>query len=69
MTCAALADGAVPVGGTLRVMSTRAAFDPRTMPCTFLADQTGTVRHINRGFGGGYETRVEQWPRSMLAGR
>jgi cytochrome c biogenesis protein CcmG, thiol:disulfide interchange protein DsbE len=47
----------------------RAAFDPRTFPCTFLADQTGTVRHINRGFGSGYEARVEQWLRSMLARR
>jgi cytochrome c biogenesis protein CcmG, thiol:disulfide interchange protein DsbE len=47
----------------------RATFDPRTMPCTFIADQTGTVRHINRGFGSGYETRVEQWLRAMLAGR
>jgi cytochrome c biogenesis protein CcmG, thiol:disulfide interchange protein DsbE len=47
----------------------RAAFDPRTIPCTFLADQTGTVRHINRGFGGGYETRIEHWLRSMLTRR
>jgi peroxiredoxin len=44
----------------------RTAFDPRTLPCTFLADQTGTVRHINRGFGTGYEARVERWLRSML---
>jgi cytochrome c biogenesis protein CcmG/thiol:disulfide interchange protein DsbE len=47
----------------------RAAFDPRTLPCTFLADHAGTVRHINRGFGSGYETRVERWLRSMLAQR
>jgi cytochrome c biogenesis protein CcmG, thiol:disulfide interchange protein DsbE len=47
----------------------RAGFDPRTLPCTFLADQTGTVRHINRGFGKGYEARIEQWLRSMLVGR
>ena len=29
----------------------RAQFDPRTFPCTFLADATSRVRHINRGFG------------------
>ena len=44
----------------------RAAFDPRTYPCTFLVDSDGRVRHINRGYGPGYETRVEGWLRSML---
>jgi peroxiredoxin len=47
----------------------RGAFDPRTLPCTFLIDQTGTVRHINRGYGKGYELRVERWLRSMPATR
>lgn len=45
----------------------RASFDPRTFPCTFLADAGGRVRHINRGFGAGYEARVERWLRSLMA--
>jgi cytochrome c biogenesis protein CcmG, thiol:disulfide interchange protein DsbE len=45
----------------------RAAFDPGTFPCTFLVDEKGTVRHINRGFGSGYEARVEKWLRGMAA--
>lgn len=46
----------------------RALFDPRTYPCTFLIDAGGVVRHINRGFGSGYEQRVERWLRRMVAG-
>ena len=46
----------------------RAQFDPRTFPCTFLADATSRVRHINRGFGSGYEARVERWLRGLLGG-
>lgn len=45
----------------------RQAFEPRTYPCTFLADGSGRVRHINRGFGRGYEARVERWLRGLLA--
>ena len=47
----------------------RAAFDPRTLPCTFLIDERGTVRHINRGFGSGYEQRVEKWLRGLAAAK
>jgi thiol-disulfide isomerase/thioredoxin len=47
----------------------RTAFDPRTYPCTFLIDSHGTVRHINRGYGSGYEARVEGWLRGLLPGR
>jgi peroxiredoxin len=47
----------------------RAAFDPRTFPCTFLADARGLVRHINRGFGPGYEARVERWLRGLARDR
>jgi hypothetical protein len=46
----------------------RAQLDPRTYPCTFLVDASGRVRHINRGFGSGYEVRVERWLRGMLVG-
>lgn len=44
----------------------QAAFDPQTLPCTFLADDTGTVRHINRGYGQGYEKRVGDWLRALV---
>jgi cytochrome oxidase Cu insertion factor (SCO1/SenC/PrrC family) len=59
------------LGPTARVLvdkagKARAAFDPRTYPCTFLVDVRGQVRHINRGFGSGYEARVERWLRAML---
>jgi cytochrome oxidase Cu insertion factor (SCO1/SenC/PrrC family) len=59
------------LGPTARVLldkgnKARAAFDPRTYPCTFLVDVRGRVRHINRGFGPGYEARVERWIRAML---
>jgi peroxiredoxin len=47
----------------------RAAFDPRTFPCTFLMDEKGAVRHINRGFGSGYEQRLEKWLRGLAAAK
>lgn len=47
----------------------RAAFDPRTLPCTFLVDERGVVRHINRGFGPGYEGRVTRWLRGLVGRR
>ena len=47
----------------------RTAFDPRTLPCTFLIDGKGMVRHINRGFGSGYEARVEKWLRGLAAAK
>jgi cytochrome c biogenesis protein CcmG, thiol:disulfide interchange protein DsbE len=47
----------------------RAAFDPGTFPCTFLIDGKGTVKHINRGFGSGYEARVERWLRGLAAAK
>jgi hypothetical protein len=30
-------------------------------------DEAGTVRHINRGFGKGYEARITRWLVSMRA--
>lgn len=47
----------------------RAAFEPRTLPCTYLADPRLVVRHINRGFGAGYEARVEKWLRALVRDR
>jgi len=34
-------------------------------PTTFLVDDKGIVRHINRGFGPGYEERLRGWARAM----
>jgi cytochrome c biogenesis protein CcmG/thiol:disulfide interchange protein DsbE len=36
-------------------------------PTTFLVDGGGVIRHINRGWGGGYEERVLRWLRPMVA--
>jgi thiol-disulfide isomerase/thioredoxin len=35
-------------------------------PTTFLVDDGGIIRHINRGWGAGYQTRMLKWARSML---
>ena len=37
-------------------------------PTTFLLDQSGTIRHINRGWGAGYRQRIAGWLRRMLPG-
>jgi len=39
----------------------------RTFPTTFLVDRAGVVRHINRGWGAGYQARLTAWLRAMLA--
>jgi thiol-disulfide isomerase/thioredoxin len=38
----------------------------RTLPTTFLVDRAGVVRHINRGWGAGYQARLLAWLRAML---
>jgi thiol-disulfide isomerase/thioredoxin len=45
----------------------KAAFDPRTLPCTFIFGTNDVVRHINRGFGPKYEARVEGWLRRLVS--
>jgi len=45
----------------------KAAFDPRTLPCTFIFGDNDIVRHINRGFGPQYEARVEDWLRRLVS--
>ncbi|HEY2900016.1 MAG TPA: TlpA disulfide reductase family protein [Polyangia bacterium] len=35
-------------------------------PTTFLIDAGGIVRHINRGWGPGYQARLGRWLRAML---
>jgi cytochrome c biogenesis protein CcmG/thiol:disulfide interchange protein DsbE len=37
-------------------------------PTTFLVDEKGVIRHINRGWGSGYRERLSRWLRAMLAG-
>jgi len=37
-----------------------------SFPTTFLVDRDGTVRHINRGWGPGYQTRMLKWLHDML---
>jgi thiol-disulfide isomerase/thioredoxin len=36
-------------------------------PTTFLVDGAGVIRHINRGWGPGYEGRVLRWLRELVA--
>lgn len=37
----------------------------RRFPTTFVIDAAGVVRHINRGYGPGYEARLEHWIRDL----
>jgi len=55
---------------------TKVAIDPRgaimrrwgaqSFPTVFLVDRDGVIRHINRGWGGGYHARLLRWLREML---
>jgi thiol-disulfide isomerase/thioredoxin len=38
----------------------------RRFPTTFVLDPAGVVRHINRGFGPGYASRLAGWIRALL---
>jgi cytochrome c biogenesis protein CcmG/thiol:disulfide interchange protein DsbE len=38
----------------------------RTFPTTFIVDRAGVIRHINRGWGTGYQARLLGWLRAML---
>lgn len=37
----------------------------RRLPTTYIVDAGGVVRHINRGWGPGYRTRLLRWLRAM----
>jgi thiol-disulfide isomerase/thioredoxin len=37
-------------------------------PTTFLLDEGGIIRHINRGWGAGYRDRLTGWLRRLLSG-
>jgi thiol-disulfide isomerase/thioredoxin len=49
-----------PAGAVMR------RWGARTFPTTFLVDRAGVVRHINRGWGAGYQARLSAWLRPML---
>lgn len=50
-------------GGTAR------RWGEEMFPTTFLVDEGGVIRHINRGWGGGYQARLLRWARAMMAPR
>jgi hypothetical protein len=43
------------------------AFDPHTLPCTFIFGSDAIVRRINRGYGPQYGARVEAWLLRLLS--
>jgi peroxiredoxin len=43
----------------------KSAFDPRTLPSTFIFGSDSIVRNINRGIGPQYEIRIEGWLRKL----
>lgn len=47
----------------------KSAFDPRTLPSTFIFGSDSIVRNINRGIGPHYETRIEGWLRKLVGKR
>lgn len=36
------------------------------LPTTFLIDEKGIIRHINRGHGSGYANRISSWLKAMM---
>lgn len=48
-----------------RERQAQTAFVPRRYPCTYLARDL-RIRKINRGYGRGYEKRVEGWLRGLV---
>ncbi|HEX4403779.1 MAG TPA: TlpA disulfide reductase family protein [Polyangia bacterium] len=62
----------LPAGAELaldRDRVTARAWGQERFPTTFLVDATGTIRHINRGWGSGYAERMSRWLRAMIAPR
>ena len=62
----------LPVGAELaldRERATARLWGQERFPTTFLVDATGTIRHINRGWGGGYAARVYRWLLPLVAPR
>jgi len=48
-----------PIGAAYR------RWGARKLPTTFIVDATGTIRHINRGWGPAYRPRLEKWLRNL----
>ena len=62
----------LPPGAELaldRDRTTARLWGQERFPTTFLIDASGTIRHINRGWGAGYAARVFRWLRAMVAPR
>ena len=58
------------LGGPVLLDSDHAFYDRvgvRKLPTTYILDSAGIVRHINNGFGPGYEGRIGHWLRQTLA--
>ena len=65
-----LAAHPLPVGAELgldRKGATARAWGQDRFPTTFLVDADGVIRHINRGWGGGYAERILRWLRPMVS--
>jgi thiol-disulfide isomerase/thioredoxin len=45
---------------------TARAWGQDRFPTTYLVDASGVIRHINRGWGQGYASRILRWLRAML---
>jgi len=59
----------LPAGAELaldRERATARLWGQERFPTTFLVDATGTIRHINRGWGSGYAARVYRWSLGLL---
>ena len=65
-----LAAHAAPLGAEIALDRSRAtarAWGQDRFPTTFVVDGGGVIRHINRGWGGGYAARMLRWLRPMVS--
>jgi len=63
---------AIGLHGPIGLDPDRAVFQRlgvRKLPTTYIVDGTGTVRHINNGYGPGYEARMARWLDGVLGGQ
>ncbi len=66
-----VADAVLPEGALIALDRTGAVarrWGQDRFPTTFLVDEKGVIRHINRGWGSGYRERLGRWLRAMMAG-
>jgi thiol-disulfide isomerase/thioredoxin len=67
-----LVEHPLPKGARLLLDGDRAAarqWGQERFPTTFVVDGAGVIRHINRGFGPGYEARLRRWLDPIAKGR